>query len=39
MCLSLLPDIIEQFDSLRADGATREETFEHLVTAAVRRKR
>jgi hypothetical protein len=37
--LSLLPHTIEEFDSLRADGSSREETFERLVADAVRRKR
>jgi len=39
MRLLLAPDVIEQFDALREEGATREETFERLVTAGTPRSR
>lgn len=37
--LSLPPEVIDEFDSLRVDGASREETFEVLVSAAARRRK
>lgn len=36
--LSLLPEVIEQFDSLRGGDASREEVFQGLVSSAVARK-
>lgn len=37
--LALLPDIVQQLDSLRDDGSSREEVVERLVKAAVRRRK
>ena len=37
--LAVLPDVVEQLDSLRDDGVSREDVVEGLIRAEVRRKR